>query len=95
MKSEVRSLATAAAVSIVQPVASNNGAGLADSRTASEAQRSTRHRLVIEEAVGGAYVYKTLDRVTGEVISQLPREEVVRLKQDPRYAAGRLVDTRA
>ena len=43
----------------------------------------------------GAYVYKTLDRVTGEVISQLPREEVVRLKQDPRYGAGKLVDTRA
>lgn len=95
MKSEVRSLAAAAAVSVVQPVSSANGTGLADSRTASEAQRTARHRLVIEEGVGGDYVYKTLDRVTGEVISQLPREEVVRLKQDPRYGAGKLVDTRA
>ncbi|WP_336980299.1 flagellar protein FlaG [Brevundimonas nasdae] len=46
------------------------------------------------EAVGdNRFVYKVLDRVTGEVIRQLPREEVEKLNSDPTYRGGRLVDT--
>ncbi|NSX33472.1 flagellar protein FlaG [Brevundimonas vesicularis] len=39
------------------------------------------------------FVYKVLDRVTGEVIRQLPREDVEKLNTDPTYRGGRLVDT--
>ena len=53
-------------------------------------------RLVIEEdPQSGAFVYKTVDRITGEVISQLPREDVLRLKDDPAYRAGSVVAARA
>ena len=54
-------------------------------------------RLVIEEGPHpGAFVYKTLDPVTGEVIRQLPREELVRLmRHDSGVQAGALIDTRA
>jgi flagellar protein FlaG len=54
-------------------------------------------RLVIEEGPQpGAYVYKTLDPVTGEVLRQLPREELLRLmRDDSGVQAGALIDTRA
>jgi flagellar protein FlaG len=51
-------------------------------------------RLVIEEdPVSGSYIYKTLDRRTGEVVQQLPREEVLRLKDASVYAPGTMVDS--
>lgn len=49
-------------------------------------------RLVIEEdQVSGTFVYKTLDRRTGEVVKQLPREEVVRLRDTPGYEPGDVI----
>jgi flagellar protein FlaG len=53
-------------------------------------------RLVIEEGpVAGSYVYKTVDRRTGEVVQQLPREEVVRMRTTESYAAGDVIQTEA
>jgi flagellar protein FlaG len=53
-------------------------------------------RLVIEEdEQSGAIVYKTLDRRTGEVVRQLPREEVLRLKDTPSYDPGAIVDSKS
>lgn len=51
-------------------------------------------RLVIEEdPISGSYIYKTLDRRTGEVVQQLPREDVLRLKDAPVYVPGQVVDS--
>lgn len=53
-------------------------------------------RLVIEEdAVSGLFIYKTVDRRTGDVVQQLPREEVVRMHQAADYAPGTLIKARA
>lgn len=53
-------------------------------------------RLVIEEDPGsGQFVYKMLDRDTGEVIRQLPREEVLQLRRDPDYRPGDVASTSA
>lgn len=53
-------------------------------------------RLVIEEdEVSGTYVYKTVNRRTGEVVQQLPREEVLRLRDDAEYLAGGVIRTKA
>jgi len=53
-------------------------------------------RLVIEQdGASGAYVYKTLDRITGEVLRQFPREEVLRMMGRDGYAAGAVIKTRA
>ncbi|MDP1632101.1 MAG: hypothetical protein Q8L66_11855 [Caulobacter sp.] len=50
-------------------------------------------RLIIEEGeVSGTFIYKTLDRRTGEVVRQLPREDVVRLKDSPNYEPGDVID---
>jgi flagellar protein FlaG len=49
-------------------------------------------RLVIEEdEKAGCFVYKTVDRRTGKVIQQLPREELVKLREADDYAAGAVI----
>lgn len=56
-------------------------------------QQSADLRLIIEEdEASGTFIYKTLDRRTGEVIRQLPREEVVRLKETDDYEPGDVID---
>jgi len=67
-----------------------------DAMTApAESQRQNADlRLVIEEdEVSGTFVYKTLDRRTGEIVRQFPRDEVVRLKDSASYAPGDVIDS--
>jgi flagellar protein FlaG len=53
-------------------------------------------RLVIEEdEASGTYVYKTVNRRTGEVVLQLPRDQVLRLHQDTGYVAGHVIRAKA
>lgn len=53
-------------------------------------------RLVIEEdQATGSYIYKTVNRLTGEVIQQLPRADVLKLRGELRYAAGTVIRTEA
>jgi flagellar protein FlaG len=52
-------------------------------------------RLVIKEgAQAGVLIYTILDRATGEVLVQIPREEVVRIASRPDYSAGQVFDTK-
>lgn len=51
-------------------------------------------RLVIEEG-GGSYVYKTIDRRTGEVVAQFPREEILRMREETNYEAGAVISASA
>ena len=54
------------------------------------------YRLIIEENQAGAgFVYKTLNRVTGEVVQQFPSEEVMRLRQRADYQAGAIIAAKA
>lgn len=53
-------------------------------------------RLVIEmDQASGSYVYKTINRLTGEVILQLPRAEVLRMKDGAEYEMGSVIRTKA
>ena len=52
-------------------------------------------RLVIEDdKAAGLFVYKTVDWRTGAVVQQLPREQVVRMREAQSYAAGQVFKTR-
>jgi len=85
-----------AKLSLIRPVtaAGDTGSGFSDSRVAQEAERVARYRLVIEEGPqAGVFIYKLLDRVSGEVVKQMPREEVVRMMDEGRYRAGSVVNT--
>lgn len=86
------------AINAVQPVlkTSQSPSGSFENQQRQEAESNARYRLVIEEGPQkGSFVYKTLDRVTGEVVRQLPREEVVRLMDNQDYGSGSVIDTNA
>jgi flagellar protein FlaG len=53
-------------------------------------------RLVIEEdQASGMFIYKTIDRRTGDVVLILPREEVVRMPDSAAYGAGAIIKAKA
>lgn len=94
-------------VARVAPLAPGSGLGQGAPAQTSETPRAAPpstpvepgpadYRLVIEEVPGAhTFVYKTLDRRTGEVVSQAPREEVLKLRERDDYQAGDLIATRA
>jgi hypothetical protein len=65
-------------------------------RAAAAAAPDSDLRLVIErDALGGDYVYRLVDRTTGKVVTELPRDQVSELATTPSYAAGTVVSTKA
>lgn len=84
-----------AVTAVVAEASPQSGAGdNTDSRAAADAERLAQYRLVIEEGPrAGSFVYKTLDRETGEVVRQLPREEVASLGRQDDYDLGAVIDT--
>ncbi|WP_340647200.1 hypothetical protein [Phenylobacterium sp.] len=59
-------------------------------RAAEGAEDQADIRLVIEEQ-GGSYVYKTVDRRTGDIVAQYPREELLKMREEEDYAAGTVI----
>ena len=52
-------------------------------------------RLVIEDdQAAGCFVYKTVDWRTGEVVQQIPREQILRMREAPAYLAGDVIKTK-
>ena len=43
----------------------------------------------------GSYVYKTVNRRTGEVILQFPRDDVLKMREQLDYEAGDVIRTKA
>jgi flagellar protein FlaG len=53
-------------------------------------------RLVIEDdKAAGSYVYVTINSVTGKVVSQIPREQLLKMREDPGYKPGSVIDSRS
>lgn len=53
-------------------------------------------RLIIEkDEVNGGFIYKSIDRETGEVLQQYPREQVLREVAKAKASEGQIVDTKA
>lgn len=53
-------------------------------------------RLVIEQDdASGAFVYKTVDRRTGETLQQFPREEILKMRDGADYESGDVFDGQA
>ena len=52
-------------------------------------------RLVIEDdQAAGCFVYKTVDWRTGEVVQQIPREQILRMREETAYLAGDVIKTK-
>lgn len=81
-------------VAPVAPAGSAAGSDFDESRNSRDAERMARYRLVIEQGSHmGVFIYKVLDRETGEVVQQLPREEVARMGNRQDYSAGTVINT--
>ncbi|MDI1366037.1 MAG: hypothetical protein PSX79_14450 [bacterium] len=77
----------------VAPESSAGVVGVSGPAPASADPQPGDLRLVIEEGeVSGTYVYKTVDRRTGETLQTLPREDVLRLKHAAAYDPGAVYD---
>lgn len=62
----------------------------------SDPSDQNQYRLIIEEDTSsGSFVYKTVNRNTGEVVLQFPRDEVLKLKEQKGYQAGAVIRTTA
>jgi len=81
---------------LVNAGSETGGPDLSDQRRSQQqADHLSRHRLIIEGDPDSGYVYKSVDRLTGQVVSAYPRETVIRLQSEPTYAQGAVIDTRA
>lgn len=73
------------------PVPANNTGSSQASATPIDA--SADLRLVIEDdKAAGSFVYVTINPVTGQVVSQVPREQLLKMREDPAYKPGSIVD---
>ncbi len=62
----------------------------------SPAQDQADLRLVIEEGqAAGSYVYKTINRVTGDVVAEYPRETLLQLRDKADYEVGAVISAKA
>jgi flagellar protein FlaG len=90
------SISPVSAAPVLPAAAGSPAGGDFRDKASEDAERAARYRLVIEEGpTAGSFIYKTLDRVTGEVVRQLPREQIVSLMQTGDYSAGSVIDTKA
>jgi flagellar protein FlaG len=53
------------------------------------------HLVIEKDNVTGGFVYKSIDRKTGDIIKQYPREEVLKAIAIASDAEGLIVDTKA
>lgn len=59
-------------------------------------QDHSTQRLIIEmDPASGSYVYTTIDWVTGQILQQLPRANVLRLRASADYTDGSVITTEA
>lgn len=76
----------------LQPSAPNAAPPASDPIVEVAPPSSGQTRLVIEQdARSGAFVYKTVDPLSQEVLSQYPSDELLALKERAEYQPGALV----
>ncbi len=68
---------------------------MSKSEPASAAARPDLRLIIEETGEAGRYIYTLVDRRTGKIVSQLPREHVLKLKDSDDYSAGAVFDGEA
>ena len=76
-----------------QPESAGAGAGPGPAKPAQgDSPDPADLRLIIEDdLIAGSFVYKTVDRKTGKVVQQLPREQILALREASDYTAGAVI----
>jgi flagellar protein FlaG len=82
---------TASAQSAQAPASAGSGTSQAPS---TQGGNDADLRLVIEDdKAAGCYVYTTINPVTGQVVSQVPREELLKMRTSPDYTPGSVINS--
>lgn len=96
MESKVTAFAAIPDPTLSQKAAPQSPDNRSSANRAAQSSDPVDMRLVIEEdQASNSYVYKTVNRLTGEVIQQLPREQVLQLRERLDYEAGDMVRAKA
>jgi flagellar protein FlaG len=88
-------LSSVAAAAELDPLGASKPAAHAQTRRPDETPAPDLRLVIEDRGPDGGFVYKTIDRRTGEVVLQLPREEVLRMRETAGYEAGSVIATRA
>jgi flagellar protein FlaG len=83
-------------VAPTQPSGKSKDAGNQSNLSQGGGQSTPEYNLrltVDRDPDSGDWVYKAVDRYTGEVVRQLPRQEVLDLKSSRSYKAGSIIKT--
>jgi hypothetical protein len=74
-----------------QPEGSGSGAGAAEPALGDAPDPADLRLIIEDDQVAGCFVYKTVDRRTGKVVQQLPREQILALREAADYTAGAVI----
>ena len=87
---------SAKAAEVEASLKAERGAAAAVEKPVDDGPQPGDLRLVIEhDDASGAFVYKTVDRRTGETLQQFPREAVLKMRDGPDYETGDVFDGQA
>ncbi len=51
--------------------------------------------MIEDDKAAGCFVYKVINRTTGEVVQQAPQEQIVKLREADGYLAGDVIKAQA
>jgi len=73
--------------------AASTQSGTSQASSAQSASNSDLRLVIEDDKAAGCFVYTTINPVTGEVVSQVPREELLKLRTNPDYKPGSIVNS--
>jgi hypothetical protein len=97
MKSQVEQI-SAAILTLNQPRTQSDEADRSfhePPATLGHSSDSDQRLLIEEDPAMGTFIYRTIDRTTGTVLSEMPREQLLRLRESPAYSAGTVIAAKA
>jgi hypothetical protein len=82
---------TASAQSAQAPASA--GSGTSQTSSAQSASNSDLRLVIEDDKAAGCFVYMTINPTTGEVVSQIPREQLLAMRTSPDYTPGSIVNS--
>jgi len=69
------------------------GSGTNQTSSAQPASNSGLRLVIEDDKAAGCFVYLTVNPTTGEVVSQVPREELLKMRTNPDYTPGSIINS--
>jgi flagellar protein FlaG len=75
------------------PASSSAGPGTSQAPSTQGGSDSDLRLVIEDDKAAGTFVYMTINAATGEVVSQVPREQLLKMMTDPTYKPGSVVNS--